>query len=166
MRPFVGIAMMALLTGCATSGASGYRPTRAEAGELTLRYDDGFQMWNGPQLVSSGPRYEGLAKFVRCAPKAKDHAETAESWGLTSTVLSSLSIGLAVGGLGGLAGLYFDSKDDKVMAAFLLSGLALEVGAIVLGGTSIAARTQAHGNALDAMNYYNDAVGASGETCR
>jgi len=165
MRAAFALAALALFsTGC-TTARSAYAPSRAAPGELTLHYDSGFEVRSSKGEVAHGPGYLGLADFVRCVPDAERHARSAEAAGAGAFVLSGFSIGFAIGGLGGLSGIYFNKRDDTAMAALLAGGLAMEVGAIVLGALSLTAKTQAHGNALDALNYYNDAKGYSGESC-
>jgi hypothetical protein len=161
-NPGLFVALL-LCTGC--SAATAYKPARTAAGELTLSYDDGFRVTTPSRPVADGPRYSGLADFVGCVPKAREHAEGAQSWGRTSTVLSGLTIGFAAVGMGGLAGLAFTDEKPGTAAAFLVGGLLVETAAIVLGATSIGARSRAHGNAFDAVNYYNDALGFSGGSC-
>ena len=166
MKRALGMAASVVLaaTSC-TAATTAVRPQQAAPGELTLRYDGSFELWSGAGKIAKGPRYAGLTDFVNCVPDARRHAEAAEASGRRSRVLAGFSIGLATGGLGGLAGLAFRDKNDGAMAAFLAGGLALEVVAIALGATSISARRDAHGNALDAVNFYNDAVGYSGSSC-
>ena len=158
------LVLVVALAGCG-SAHTAFRPVRVAPGELTLRYDDGFEIWSGRGLVASGPRYDGLTGFVRCVPDAERHAREAESSGLSASLMSGFSIGFAATGLGGLGGLYWLHKDNTTMAAFLVSGIVLEVGAIALGASSLSAKAEAHGNALDAVNFYNDAVGFQGAGC-
>ncbi|MGI5862463.1 MAG: hypothetical protein ACOX6T_10465 [Myxococcales bacterium] len=158
------LAAVALIAaaGCAAP-ATIYRPARAAPTELTVRYDDGFEVWAADAPVARGLRYEGLEQAVRCVPEAKRHAEAASRSGSAASVLSGFSIGLAVGGLAGLGGFAFE--DDRVTAAFLVSGVVLEALAIVTGAQSLSQKAKANGHALDAVNYYNDAVGYSGAGC-
>lgn len=161
MTRAVALLSLLALAGC-SSAQTRYQPARAVPGELVLRYDDGFEAWADGQKVASSPGYSGLAEYVRCVPDARRHAEAAQSWGSGSVVLSGVSIGLAVGGLGGLAGLHFKDKNDAAMAGLLVGGLVVEAAAIALGASSLNARAQAHGHALDAVSFYNDGVGFSG----
>ena len=156
-------AATALLASC--SATTRYRPTRAPPGELALAYDDEVQVWNGSRQVAQGPRYEGLSDFMRCVPDARRHAEVAQSAGGRASILAPLSVGFAVVGLGGFAGLAYRNKDNGAMGALLLGGVALEIAAVVMAGSSFSAKAQAQGHALDAVNYYNDAVGSRGGTC-
>ncbi len=138
---------------------------RTPPGELALAYDDGVQIHSGARPVAQGPRYQGLSDFVRCVPDAHRHAQIAQSAGGRASILAPLSVGFAVVGLGGLAGLAFRNRDDGAMGALLLGGVAFEIAAVVLAGSSFSAKSQAQGHALDAVNFYNDAVGNRGETC-
>ena len=62
--------VVALAAGCSTTARSGYRPVNAMPGELTLRYDDGLQVWRKATLLAEGPRYSGLVDAVGCVPRA------------------------------------------------------------------------------------------------
>jgi hypothetical protein len=155
------------LFGC-TTARSAYAPARSAPEELTLRYDSGFEIRSPKGLVAQGPGYYGLADFVRCVPDAERHARAAQKDGTGAYLLSGFSIGFAVAGLGGLSGLYYAQeahRDEAAMVGLLVGGLVTELVAIALGAASMGAKTKAHGNALDAVNYYNDAKGFSGESC-
>ena len=74
IRAFVG-ALCVMTLGCGV--ASQYTPEVVASGELTLRYDEGMQVYAGRKLLAEGPEYEGLAPYVRCVPRARMHAERA-----------------------------------------------------------------------------------------
>lgn len=154
----------ASLLGCG-SGTTSYYPRMIARGELSLRYDNGFTIYGGNRVVAESYSYEGLADYVACVPEAASHARAAESRGQTAVTLSTLGVVFGLSGMGGLGGLYFIEKDPAVMWAMLGGGIALAVTGVVLGGLSRGAKEDAHGNALDAVNYYNDAVGSLGATC-
>jgi hypothetical protein len=120
---------------------------------------------NGNRIIAEGYGYDGLEEFVKCVPEASSHARDASSSGSTAGVLSTLGIVLGVSSLGSLGGLYFYEKDPATMAAILGSGIAVAVTSVVLGAISRKSKEAAHGHALDAVNYYNDAVGSYGATC-
>lgn len=153
-----------VLAGC-SSAASTYRPARVLPAELSVRYDDAFQIYAGHKPLTEGPRFDGLTDFVRCVPDARRHAESAEGWGSTAGVLKGLTFAFSGIGLGGLAGLGFNGKDDTLMAGLLIGGLVVEGLAIAMGAISLGAKAQASGHALDAVNYYNDAAGSVGGMC-
>ncbi|MGC4119117.1 MAG: hypothetical protein QM765_32035 [Myxococcales bacterium] len=153
-----------LLTGC-SSAQSTYRPARVLPTELNVRYDDAFLVYAGNKQLTEGPGFEGLTDFVHCVPDARRHAESAESWGTTASVLKGLTFGFVGLGLGGLAGLGFNGKDDTAMAGLLITGVVLEAVAIATGAISLGAKAQASGHALDAVNYYNDSAGSLGGMC-
>ncbi|XXY53632.1 hypothetical protein WME91_21080 [Sorangium sp. So ce269] len=171
MRPSrrPSIALLACVLGCAhlgcTHGHTRYSPRVVARGELTASYDDGFTLWAGGQKVAESYGYDGLERFVRCVPEAREHARQASQSGRSATTLSTLGVVLGVGSLGGLSGLYFHDKDEVAMGAILGTGVAVAVTAVVLGALSRPAKERAHGHALDAMNYYNDSVGSLGATC-
>ena len=163
-RALASLLCLALLGGC-SSATSAYRPARVYAHELNVRYDDAFLVFAGNNLVAEGPGFAGLTDQVHCVPDARSHAEAAESWGTAASLFKGFTYGLAGAGLGGLAGLGFKDKNDDAMFALLITGLVLEAGAIALGAMSLGAKAQASGNALDAVNYYNDSVGSLGGSC-
>ena len=49
--------------------------------------------------------------------------------------------------------------------ALLGAGLATAVTGVIVSGSSRAAGNRANGHAIDAMNYYNDALGFHGGDC-
>ncbi len=144
----------ALATGCA---ATAYRPSRTAPGELALRYDGALQVWSADRRVAQAPTFDGLEELVACSPEARRHAEEARRDGSRASILSLASFGLAVAGLGGLSGLALH-RDDRAMAGLLVGGIAVEVAAVALAGSSLSAKWKAQGNAIDAVNFYNDAV--------
>jgi hypothetical protein len=152
------------LAGCGT-GLSTYQPKLVAQGELLLRYDNHFEIYTADRPVAQGIRYAGLADFVRCVPNAHRHAEEAQSDGATGYGLSIAGGALAVVGLGGLSGLAFYEKDTTTMAALLGAGIGLEVVGLVMAIVSRGYKASANGHAVDAVNYYNDAVGSLGGSC-
>lgn len=154
----------ATLLGC-SSGHTMYTPRVVARGELTASYDDGFTLWAGGRKVAESYQYDGLERFVRCVPEARDHARQASQNGRSATTLSTLGVVLGVGSLGGLSGLYFHDKDEAAMGVILGAGVAVAVTAVVLGALSRQAKENANGHAFDALNHYNDAVGSLGATC-
>ena len=78
--------------GCAAP-ATIYRPVQAAPAELTVRYDDEFEVWAADVPVARGLRYQGLDEVVRCVPEAKRHAEAASRAGIVSgVVIEALAI--------------------------------------------------------------------------
>ena len=151
------------LAGCASGPA--VRPPGSPVGpELSWSYRRGMEIWTPQGMLTKGPQYAGLSDFVRCSPQATTEAAEAERYGRQASLLSGLSIGAAVVGLGGLSGLAFNGRDDSAMAGLLVSGVVVELAAVVLAGNSRYAKVQANGHALDAVNYYNDSIPAS--ACR
>lgn len=158
----LGLSAVAL-AGCG-SGFTAVEPRVLAPHELTLRYDNEFQIHSPQGVVATGVRYHGLADYVACVPDAERHALAAESAGDTSVGLTVAGITLGVGGMAGLAGLAYQNQPD-VMAGLLLGGIGVELLGLVLTAVGRATRIDAHGNAVDAMNYYNDAVGSLGGRC-
>lgn len=163
--PAIALAL-GLLAGCG-HGVSTYAPQLRAQGELTLHYDDGFSMTAEGREVASGNTWGGLTDYVKCVPKAKEHAEGAESAGTGAMVLSWLGGGIGVASLGSLAGLaVYDEKKPDLTYGILGIGVAAAVTGVVLAAIGRNEKNVANGNAVDAMNYYNDAVGSYGGTCR
>ncbi len=152
-----------VLAGCG-SGFTAVEPRVLAPHELTLRYDNEFQIHSPEGIVATGVRYDGLTDYVGCVPDAERHAIAAESAGDTAVGLTVSGIVLGVGGIGGLAGLAYQNKPD-VMAGLLLGGLGVEILGLVLTAVGRATKVDANGHAVDAVNYYNDAVGSRGGRC-
>lgn len=152
------------LAGCG-SGRTAYYPRVTARGELTLHYDNEFQLWAAGRPVAYGHHYTDLPHFVRCVPEASEHALSARSDGYAGTALSTSGIVLGVAGLGGLGGLAFYDSNPDLMFGLLGAGIASSVLGVVLAGVSRGYKNSANGHAVDAMNYYNDAVGSLGASC-
>lgn len=162
-RPALLLAL-ALATACAPA-MTGYAPEHVGEGELTLRYEKRMLVYAGRRPLTHGPVYRGLADYVRCVPRAHEHARYAERYGRARLGLAWSGGALGVASLGGLAGFAYLESDPTTAFALLGTGLATAVLGIVLAGSSRSAGNHAHGNAIDAINYYNDAVGSLGGTC-
>lgn len=152
----------ALVVGC--SGQTMVQPRVLGPHELALQYDNEFQIVSPKGMVAHGVRYSGLTAYVNCVPKAREHALEAEISGNTAVGLTIAGVGLGIGGLAGLGGLAYQDKPD-VMATFLLAGLGAEVVGLVLTAVGRSTKVDANGHAVDAVNYYNDAVGSRGGRC-
>ena len=154
------------LAGCGT-GFTVYSPKLVAQGELLLRYDNRFEIYTADRPVAEGVRYAGLADFVRCVPDAHRHAKEAEEDGSLGYGLSIAGGASAILGLGGLSGLAFYSDKTKTttMGALLGGGIALEVAGLLMAIVSRGYKASANGHAVDALNYYNDAVGSLGGSC-
>jgi hypothetical protein len=163
-RAVAGFSSLSLLlaslsgAGCATTR---YVPDVVARGEITLRYDNGFELQAGRQKLTHGLTYPGLAQYVRCVPEAARHARAAQQNGRGAVALSILGGVIGVSGLGGLYGLY----DQQNLWPWLLSGVALGAIGTTLAGLSYRLKNHANGHAVDAVNYYNDSVGSLGATC-
>ena len=161
MKPLALVLLVA--AGGAGSGCaeSSYDAQLGARGELTLRYHRNYEMWAGGRKVAHGLGWRQLEDYVGCVGAAREQAIAARTRGRASVALAATSGSLAVLSLGGLTG--FADTDHQWQ--WLGSGLAVAGVAVVLAGTSRALRNQANGHAVDAMNYYNDSVGALGATC-
>lgn len=120
-------------------------------------------MYAGDRPLTHGPRWAGLEAYVRCVPRAARAAAGAASAGTTAVVLSALGASLGVASLGGFAGFAVD--EGKHLGAFLGVGVGVAVLGAVLAGLSRTSKNRANGQAIDAMNLYNDSVGSLGATC-
>ncbi|MEZ4452111.1 MAG: hypothetical protein R3B09_21785 [Nannocystaceae bacterium] len=157
------LALALGLTAC--SGQSQVAPRSVAPGELTLRYNDGMVIYAGHEPLTRGPGYRGLEGYVRCVPRAAEHARYARRYGRARKGLAWAGGTLGVASLGSLGGFALFEEDRSAAFAILGVGLGVAIVGIVLAGASRSAGNQAHGNAIDALNYYNDAVGSLGGSC-
>ena len=153
----------AALTGCG-SGFTAVEPRVLAPHELTLRYENEFQVQSPKGVVATGVRYRGLAEYVACVPDAERHALAAETAGDAAVGMTVAGITLGVGGMAGLAGLAYQNNPD-LMWGLLLGGIGTELIGLVMTAVGRATKIDAHGHAVDAVNYYNDAVGSLGGRC-
>jgi hypothetical protein len=94
-------------------------------------------------------------------PAAKENAAEAARAGRRAVALSISGGVIAPLGLVGLAGL----ADEPYRWAFVGAGGALAVTGVVLAAVGRLERNRANGHAVDAVNFYDDAVGSLGATC-
>jgi predicted lipid-binding transport protein (Tim44 family) len=157
------VALLAL-SGCG-SAATAYAPRYVAPGELTLRYDDGLEIYAGRGFLTDSPDFDGLSDFVRCVPRAAEHAHTAEEQGSAAIGTNIAGVTLGIGGLGGLSGLAYLGDNDSLGIALLGTGVAVGLLGLSMVLVSRSLRNSANGHAVDATNYYNDRVGAFGGSC-
>ena len=156
------VSLTALTLSGAGCAATSYEPAVVARGELTLSYDHrGFAIEAGRQPLSHGLLYKGLPEYVRCVPEAARHAREAQSSGRGAVTLSVLGAVIGLSGLFGFYGFY----DKENIIPWLLGGIGAGIVGTTLGGVSHRYKNHANGHALDAVNYYNDAVGSLGATC-
>jgi hypothetical protein len=158
------LAAAAASSGC-TYAPSIHAPAYAAPGELVLTYDDGYVVSAGGQPVARGPRYDGLTSFVGCVPAAAAHAQAAQSDGSAAGPLQVGGAIVAAAGLGGLGGLYYIDKNPTAAAAILAGGFGVQLVGLILVGIGAQLKVNAHGHAVDSLNYYNDAAGSQGAAC-
>jgi hypothetical protein len=163
-RRIAALALGVAAAGCSPRGTL-YPPRLVAEHELVLRYDDGFELSAGGRTVARGHRWEGLTSFVGCAPRAQEQAREAEADGALARGLSVSGGVLAGAGLAGLGGIAFVKSNPPAMTAFFVSGAVVEVVALVLASVGRSFKVTADGHAIDAMNFYNDAVGSLGRRC-
>lgn len=140
-----------------------YDPQIVARGELTLRYRGRFEMYAGGRKVSQGLGWRGLREFVACVPEAEQHARKAQDEGSAAIAMSAMGATLGVLALGGFAG--FAVEDQKYVWPFVGGGLGVATLGTVFAGLSRLYKNRANGQAVDAMNFYNDRVGSLGATC-
>lgn len=151
-------------SGC-TALAAPMRPIGP--GELALAYDQRLQVLGGAaDVVATEPDFDGLEAHVDCSPQAVRHAAAAKRHGRRARRLAWAGGVLGVTSLGGLGGLAARESNPAVAGAVVGSGLALGLIGVVLAGTSRAHRNRAAGNAVDAVNIYNDEARGGQSRCQ
>lgn len=161
----LGAASLGLLGGCG-HGTTVYAPQLRAYGELTMRYDDAFTMSAEGNDIASSTTWTGLTEYVQCVPRAKEHAEAAESTGAAAVVLSWVGAGVGLASLGSLAAVPDYDRHPDTSNVVLALGLTGAVTGVVLAAIGRGLKPKANGHAVDAMNYYNDEVGSRGGTCK
>jgi hypothetical protein len=150
----------ALVSACA--GPTEYVPHVVARGEVTLQYRGArFEAWAGGKELARGLGWRGLSAYVGCVPLAKWHAETAARDGrmaLGFSIVGGILGGIGAAGLIGLA-------DANHRWIWFGSGVGVAAVGFVFAGVGRLERNRANGHAVDAINYYNDAVGSLGATC-
>jgi hypothetical protein len=152
------LTLLVVVGGCVNTS---YSPRVLARGELVVTNHDGLEMHAGGKRVARSIQWNGLEDYVRCVPEAQRHAATAGNDGRTSLAFSILGGTLGILALGGLVGL----ADEPHLWDWLGAGVGAGVLGVVFAGSSLLLRNHANGHAVDAMNYYNDAVGSQGRTC-
>lgn len=149
------------LLACSTTQ---YVPQVVARGEITLRYQGAYEMWAEGRKIAGGLGWKGLPAYVRCVPKAHEHADGAVRDGARAVALSVIGGIMGVAATGALIGAAADRNESHLLP-WLLGGVGVAVIGTVFAGLGRMHRNNANGHAVDAMNYYNDAVGSLGATC-
>lgn len=152
------VALTVAASGC---GTTSYVPKVVARGELSMRYDNGFQIWQGGRRVSEGLTWRGLPEVVRCVPAARDLATQAQSDGAAAIAFGVIGGSLGVVGAAGLMG----ALDEERRWIWFGTGLGAVGVGVVFAGLSRLFKNRANGRAVDAHNVYNDAVGSLGASC-
>ena len=162
----IALALGAISAGCAASNTR-YEPQIVARGELTLRYDGGFALVGGGRSIARSLGWRGLSEYVRCVPAARAHAERAASDGAVAVALAILGGAFAGGAITtAVVGVATTGADDTPrLLAFLGAGVGAAIVGALFAGLGRLHRNRANGHAVDAMNFYNDAVGSLGATC-
>jgi hypothetical protein len=168
-KSYVALALCLTFGSGCTAAYTTYTPKYVARGELTLRYNDGVEVWAGKKLLADAPAFGGLTHYVRCVDDAREHAEAAESDGSAAIGMGIAGTMIGVTALGALSGVYFvaneDTEDDVTGYAILGSGVVVGLLGMTLALISRSFKNSANGHAVDAMNYYNDSVGYYGGSC-
>jgi len=133
--------------------------------ELVLGQDGGLRLVADSRTIAREPGWRGLEERVGCEPRAADHARRARRHGRAARALAIAGGVLGVASLAAFAGIPFVRKDPSTAGAIIGSSLGAGVLGLSLALGSRHQRILANGNAVDAMNYYNDAL-LSGRRCR
>jgi hypothetical protein len=142
-------------------GHTQYVPHVVARGEIVLSAGANLQMSAASRPIASGLGWKGLEQFVRCVPASRTFAHRARRDGLASRTMTVVASTLAVASVGSLAGL----ADEQHEVIWLGAGVGTAGLAVLAGGLSRMLRNRANGQAVDAMNIYNDSVGSLGATC-
>lgn len=156
--------LCALFVGC--GAFTNHTPKVVAEHELSLRYEDRLLVFAGHDPLTEAPTFAGLEAHVRCVPTAADHAHEAHRQGQTGEALRIAGIVLGSLGLASLTGLAAYETEPTAAWASVGVGGALSLIAVSLAGASVTARLAAQGNAVDAVNHFNDALGSVGGKCR
>jgi hypothetical protein len=154
-------AILLLACGCAQT----YYPAQQLApDELVLGQDGGLRLISRDETIASEPTWAGIEARVGCDPKAAVHARAARRHGRRARALAIVGGVLGVASLAAFAGIPFIQREPKKAGAIIGSSLGVGMIGISLSFGSRQQRILANGNAVDAMNYYNDAL-LSGARC-
>ncbi len=157
------VVVVLSLTAC-TPAAARYEPQVLARGELALGYDGRFSISAAGQPIARGPRWHGLAAHVACVEPARALAARAEADGDRALVFSVLGGILGGGSVAGLAGFAF--SDPGMRYGLLAGGIATAALGTVFAALSHRFKNFANGQAIDALNIYNDELGAWGGDCQ
>lgn len=166
---FSWILSAVMLSSCAQSR---YIPQSVAQGELALLVrSSGFELWaggpvQGQRVARTATGYAGLERYVACIPDALKHARLAHAFARGGQAASAMATLFAAAGM-------------SLFVAHVVLGYqpdgdthGLDRGTLTLGALGIASTltaiplyNQANGNALDAVNFYNDQLGSAGGSC-
>ncbi|MEL6545297.1 MAG: hypothetical protein AAFQ82_11775 [Myxococcota bacterium] len=150
------------LCACGSTSSSYTRQLAADS-ELSLFYRDKLYVYQGAEVIEDGPTFTALPKVTSCVPKAHTHAVRARRSGRVSRVLRVIGATAGVASLGGLAGLAQDDRDTALTYIGVGAGVALT--GLIFASVAHSTEIQAQGNAVDSVNYWNDAMGFDGGRC-
>lgn len=158
----VTIAVLALVCGCAETF---YPAMHVAPDELVLGQDGGLRLVSGEQTIAREPTWAGIEERIDCDARAREHARAARRHGRRARALAIAGGILGVASLAAFAGIPFIRREPSTAGAIIGSSLGAGVLGVSLSLGSRQQRILANGNAVDAMNYYNDAVLSDGR-CR
>lgn len=157
----VATAMLVFSCGCAQTF---YPAQHVSPDELVLGQDGGLRLVSGEQTIAREPTWSGIEGRISCDERAVQHARAARRHGRRARALAIAGGVLGVASLAAFAGIPFIRRDPSTAGAIIGSSLGVGMIGLSLSLGSRQQRILANGNAVDAMNYYNDAV-LSGRRC-
>lgn len=149
-----------LLLGCASSY---YPPQNTAQGEITLRMrPTKLEVFAEGKQIASSWTYSGLNNYVKCVPQADRHSRKSSHFGRASVFATTLSFLTNASAIGFTAAAIVDTGYWREWTGAAVGGYVFSTAMMI---TARFLKDHADGHAIDAVNYYNDAVGSIGATC-
>lgn len=164
MRWVVTFATAAVLaSGCAKSQ---YVPYGLDPGELYVSQSGALRIADANGTVALEPGYAELVARVGCDPNADEHAREARRHGRATKALGYTGAGMGIASLAAFAGIPFIHDEPKKAGAIIGTSIGIGLVGLALALGSRRHRVKANGHAVDAVNYYNDALTRPGARCQ
>jgi hypothetical protein len=151
----IGVGSCLAVVGC---GSTVFVPQRLHRGEAYLAYDGHLQVLAHGRVAAEEPGFLGLRELVKCSYEADTQARKARRRGRAAQALAWTGVALGVGSVVSIAGVATLQSNRTVGTALLAGGLSAGGLGIAFGLGSRRERSQAVGHAVDAVNFYNDAI--------
>lgn len=144
-----------------------YTPQLLARGELFVRTGGyrGVQLWaGGKRIAGETTGYAGLPVYVKCVPNALRHARKARQFGISAITLTSLASASLLAGVvhQAVTSSFAPNTLEPDQNLTVFYGLA---SIVLLLTRDFILWPHATGHAIDAHNFYNDAIGSLGGTC-